>query len=328
MTAPVVAPRSSSEHGLTRHRAYLMVVVAAVSVQSGSAVATTVLDDLGAPGVLAMRMGFGAVVLFVVLRAWRTPPPRGSWPLVAAFGAVLGAMNLLFYLSIARIPLGVAVALELIGPLTVAALASRRGRDLAWTALALAGVAVLLGPRVLEALGVGTEDHRPSHLDLAGVALALAAGACWGGYVVLGTRLSAVMGGAGGLAWAMVCASVVVVPLGIATAGGALLHPRPVLVGLTVAVLSAALPYTLEMHAMRAVGAGTFGVMMATEPVIAATAGLVIAGQHLGWPSLAGMALVVLAVLGALGRPAAGGEHDRRPATSPLAEQPPATRRS
>ena len=293
---------------MTHHRAYLLVVVAAVSVQSGSAVATTVLGALGATGTLSLRMGFGAVILLCVLRAWRTLPPRGAWPLVALFGGVLGAMNLLFYLAIARIPLGVAVALELIGPLAVAALSSepsRRGRDLAWTTLAVVGVTVLLGPRVLEALGV--EGSGAEHLDLAGVALALAAGACWGGYVVLGTRLSAVMGGAGGLAWAMVCACAVVVPLGIGTAGDALTRPRLLLVGLIVAVLSAALPYALEMHAMRAVGAGTFGVMMATEPVVAAAAGLVIAGQHLTWSSLAGMALVVVAVLGALGRPAAPG---------------------
>lgn len=295
---------------MTRHRAYLVVVVAAVSVQSGSAVATTALDAVGATGMLAMRLGFGAVVLFCVLRAWRTLPPRGAWPLVAAFGAVLGTMSLLFYLSIARIPLGVAVALELLGPLAVAALSSepsRRARDLAWTALAVVGVAVLLGPRVLEALGVGAQDPRSGHLDLAGVALALAAGACWGGYVVLGTRLSAVMGGAASLPWAMLCACVVVVPLGIGTAGEALLQPRVLLVGVVVAVLSGALPYALEMHAMRAVGAGTFGVMMATEPVVAAAAGLVIAGQHLTAPSLAGTALVVVAVLGALGRPGAAG---------------------
>lgn len=305
---------------MTRHRAYLLVVVAAVSVQSGSALATTVLDALGAAGMLSMRLGFGAVILFVVLRAWRSVPPRGSWPLVVAFGLVLGAMNLLFYLSIARIPLGVAVALELIGPLAVAAASSRRARDLAWTGLAVAGVAVLLGPRVLEALGVGGASS--DHLDLAGVVLALAAGACWGGYVVLGTRLSAVTGGATGLAWAMLCASVLAVPLGITTAGTALLQPHLLLVGLTVAVLSAALPYALEMYAMRAVGAGTFGVMMATEPVIATAAGFVIAAQVLTWPSLAGMALVVVAVLGALGRPEAG-TGDGGPATSPLAEQPP-----
>lgn len=308
---------------MTRHRAYLLVVVAAVSVQSGSALATTVLDALGAAGMLSMRLGFGAVILFVVLRAWRSVPPRGSWPLVVVFGLVLGAMNLLFYLSIARIPLGVAVALELIGPLGVAAASSRRARDLAWTGLAVVGVAVLLGPRVLEALGVGGTSSE--HLDLAGVALALAAGACWGGYVVLGTRLSAVTGGATGLAWAMLCASVVTVPLGITTAGTTLLQPHLLLVGLTVAVLSAALPYALEMHAMRAVGAGTFGVMMATEPVIATAAGFVIAGQVLTWPSLAGMALVVVAVLGALGRPATGTGDDASPVTSPLAEQPPAS---
>lgn len=308
---------------MTRHRAYLLVVVAAVSVQSGSALATTVLDALGAAGMLSMRLGFGAVILFVALRAWRSPPPSGSWPLVVAFGAVLGAMNLLFYLSIARIPLGVAVALELIGPLAVAAASSRRARDLAWTALAVAGVAVLLGPRALEALGVGA-DPRSAHLDLVGVVLALGAGACWGGYVVLGTRLSAVTGGATGLAWAMLCASVVAVPLGVTTAGTALLQPHLLAVGLAVAVLSAALPYALEMHAMRAVGAGTFGVMMATEPVIAAAAGFVIAGQVLTWPSLAGMALVVVAVLGALGRPEAGSGGHGAPAASPLAEQPPA----
>ncbi len=287
-----------------RYRPYLLVVVAAVSLQSGSAVATRLFDALGAPGLLALRMGAGAVVLALLTRAWRSVPSRAAWPLVATFGAVLGSMNLLFYLSLERIPLGVAVALELLGPLTVAVVGSRRARDLAWVAVAVAGVAVLVGPDAAQALGAGTAT---TPLDPAGVACALAAGACWGVYIVLGSRLAARGAGSTGLAWAMLTASVVLVPLGVATAGRALLVPSLLLAGLGVAVLSAVLPYSLEMSAMRAVSASTFGVMMSLEPAIAALAGLVIAGQRLAPGTLVGMALVVVAVFAALGRPRPGG---------------------
>jgi inner membrane transporter RhtA len=285
---------------VSRYRASLLVVVAAVSLQSGSAVATRLFDALGAPGLLALRMGFGAVLLGLVTRAWRDVPSRGAWPLVVAFGLVLGTMNLLFYLSLERIPLGVSVALELLGPLTVAVLGTRRARDLVWVGVAVLGVAVLVAPEVLPALGLG---GAVTPLDPLGVVLALAAGACWGGYIVLGTRLSGVVAGSTGLAWAMLAASVVLVPLGVGTAGSALLVPALLLAGLGVALLSAALPYALEMSAMRAVGASTFGVMMSLEPAIAALAGLVIGGQRLAPGTLVGMALVVVAVFAALGRP-------------------------
>ncbi len=287
-----------------------MVVVAAVSLQSGSAFATTLFDDLGAPGLLALRMGVGAVLLTMITRAWRAVPPRSAWPLVAGFGAVLGAMNLLFYLSLERIPVGVAVALELLGPLAVAVVGSRRARDLVWVGVAVAGVAVLLGPQVLPALGV---TGASAGLDRAGALCALAAGACWGVYIVLGTRLSAVVAGSTGLAWAMLCASTVLVPLGAVTAGAALLVPSLLLSGLVVAVLSAVLPYALEMSAMRAVGAATFGIMMSLEPAIAAVVAFVLVGQRLAPTTLVGMALVVVAVLAALGRPAPTGPADALP---------------
>lgn len=284
-----------------RWRPYLFVVVAAVSLQSGSAIATTVFDDLGAPGLLALRMGVGAVLLALVTRAWRAVPTRAAWPLVVAFGGVLGTMNLLFYLSLERIPVGVSVALELLGPLTVAVVGSRRARDLVWVGVAVLGVLVLVAPQVLPALSAaGTAGTTP--LDPLGVGFALAAGACWAVYIVLGTRLSAVTPGSSGLAWAMLAASVVLVPLGAATAGSALLVPSLLATGVAVAVLSAVLPYSLEMSAMRAVGASTFGVMMSLEPAIAALTAFVIVGQRLGPGTLLGMALVVVAVFAALGR--------------------------
>ncbi len=288
---------------MTRYRAYALVIFSAVSLQSGSAVATTLFDRVDAPGLLALRTGLGALMLFVITRAWRTLPPRRSWPLVAAFGGAMGLMNLLFYLSLERIPLGVAVALELLGPLAVAVAGSQRARDLAWTAVAVLGVAVLVGPGVLDALGLAGGQPAAS-LDLLGVALAVGAGGCWALYILLGTRLSGVMAGAGGVAWAMVCASVLLVPLGVGTAGTTLLDPWVLLGGLVVAVLSSAVPYAVEMQAMRAVGAGTFGVMMATEPAVAALTGFVLAGQRLLPVTLVGIAMVVVAVLGALARPA------------------------
>ncbi len=290
---------------MTQYRAYALVIFAAFSIQSGSAVATTLFDRVNAAGLLSLRMGLGALMLVVITRAWRTMPPRGAWPLVAVFGLALGSMNLLFYLSLERIPLGVAVALELLGPLTIAVVGTRRARDLVWTGVAVLGVAVLVGPGVLAALGFEGEGPT-SHLDPVGAALALAAGGGWALYIVLGARLSRVMTGTGGVAWGMVCASVVLVPLGVGTAGTALLDPWVLVGGLVVALLSSALPYAVEMQALRAVGARAFGVMMATEPAIAALTGFALAGQRLLPVTLVGIAMVVVAVLGALGRPAVG----------------------
>ncbi|SDQ66520.1 DMT family transporter [Quadrisphaera sp. DSM 44207] len=275
----------------------LVLAAAALSLQVGAAVATLLFPALGATGVLALRMGVGALCLVVLGRAWRAVPRGRTRGLVVAFGAVLGTMNLLFYLSLERIPLGVAVALELLGPLGVAVAGSRTRRHLLWVALAVAGLAVLLGPTVL---GEASAGGAGAGLDPAGVALALAAGAAWAGYILLGSRLAGAVSGTAGLAWAMVAASAVLVPLGAATAGAALLEPEHLLAGAAVALLSGVLPYSLELATLRRLSPRAFGVMMSLEPAVAVLAGLVVAGQRPGPAALAGIALVVAASLGAV----------------------------
>jgi inner membrane transporter RhtA len=265
----------------------LLVVGAAVSLQTGSAVATHVFAMVGAPGLLALRMGFAALVLLALGRAWRHRPRGRALQGVLAFGAVLGSMNLLFYLALERIPLGVTVALELLGPLSVALVASRRRADLGWVAMAALGVVVLTNPST-------------SGLDPVGVALALAAGACWAGYILVGSRVARRIPGTTGLAWAMSASCLVLLPLGVVDAGTALLDPGVVLAGIGVAMLSSVLPYALELKALRRVTPRGFGIMLSMQPGVATLAGLVVAGQRPSLAGLAGIALVVGASLGAV----------------------------
>ena len=264
-----------------------------VSVQVGAAVATTLFDELGPTGTVLLRVLFAAVVLVAV---WR-PAIRGSTPgglrLAAMFGVSLAAMNLCFYEALDRIPLGIAVTLEFVGPLGVAIAASRRALDLAWGALAGGGI-LLLSP----APG--------GSLDELGAALALLAGCFWAAYILLSARVGQTFSGGTGLALAMVVATVVLLPVGIPGGGAELLDPGLLAVGLAVALLSSAIPYSLELEALRRLAAGTFGVLMSLEPAVAAIAGLVILGQDLSGTEIAAIALVVAASAGALGTARAG----------------------
>jgi inner membrane transporter RhtA len=286
-TGPVTATATAAPG--TRVPPQVLLAVAAVSLQSGSALATRLFPAIGAPGVLALRMAVGALFLVVLGRAWRFRPSRRALPLVVGFGAVMGSMNLVFYLALERIPLGVTVALELLGPLAVAVAGSRHRRELAAAAVAVAGVAVLVGPTAVGSAAAG--------LDPAGVGFALAAGTAWAGYILLGSRVSHAVPGTAGLAWAMVAASVVLLPLGAATAGTSLLAPEHLLPGIAVGVLSGALPYGIELAAMRRIGPRAFGVMMSLEPAVALLTGLVVAGQRPALLAVGGIALVVLASL-------------------------------
>ncbi|MGH2961131.1 MAG: EamA family transporter, partial [Solirubrobacterales bacterium] len=226
-----------------------LVLGGVVSVQVGAAIATTLFDELGPTGTVLVRVGFAALVLVAV---WR-PAVRGlrppAWRLVVLFGAALAAMNLSFYASLDRIPLGLAVTLEFVGPLGVAIAGTRRALDLAWVALAAAGI-VLLSP----APG--------GSLDALGAGLAFLAGLFWAAYILLAARLGRAFGGGDGLALAMVVASILLAPVGIAGGGAALLEPGALAIGLCVAVLSSAIPYSLELEALRRLRESTFGVLM------------------------------------------------------------------
>jgi len=261
---------------------------AVLSVQVGAAVATTLFDELGPSGTVLLRTGFAAVILVAI---WRPKVPRGaSGPLRDAvlLGIALAGMNLSFYAALDRIPLGIAVTFEFTGPFAVAVAGSRRASDLRWVALAAGGI-VLLSPGV------------QGSLDGLGVALALLAGGFWAAYIVLAARVGRGFSGGQGLALAMAVAAVVLVPVGVAGGGGALGHPGLLAVGLAVAVLSSAIPYSLELEALRRLQKGTFGVLMSLEPAVAALVGLAVLGQDLSATEVAAIALVVAASAGALG---------------------------
>jgi inner membrane transporter RhtA len=265
-----------------------MVVGAAASVQVGAAVASRLFDSVGASGATALRLGIAALVLLAVVRPRAWTWSRRQWLLSATFGVSLAAMNSAFYLAIARIPLGVAVTCEFLGPLVLSAVLTRRARDLVWVALALVGVATL---------GLGG-DGAGGDLDLTGVALALVAGAFWASYVLLSARVGAALPGQSGLAVASVVAGVLVLPAGHAGAGGDLLHPAVLGLGLVVALASSVVPYSLELVALRRLPARTFGVLLSLEPGIAALVGFLLLSQALPLLSVAAVAVVVVASAG------------------------------
>jgi inner membrane transporter RhtA len=265
-----------------------MVLGGVFSVQWGAAVATTLFDEVGPTGMVFLRVAISALLLWTI---WR-PSVRGHSPAalrtVVLFGVCLAAMNLSFYEALDRIPLGIAVTLEFVGPLGVAIAASHRRVDLAWVVLAAAGI-VLLSP------GFG------GSVDALGALLALIAGAFWAAYIVLSARVGQEFEGGTGLALALTIGTIPLIPVGIAGGGGDLVGGGVLAAGLGVAVLSSAVPYSLELEALRRLAVGTFGVLMSLEPAVAALVGFVVLGQDLSAPELLGISLVVAASAGALG---------------------------
>ncbi|WP_030734633.1 DMT family transporter [Streptomyces sp. NRRL S-31] len=265
-----------------------LVLAGGVSVQFGGAMAVTLMPRAGAPGVVTLRLLAAAVVLLLACRPRLRGHSRADWGTVVAFGIAMGAMNGLFYEAVARIPLGPAVTLEVLGPLALSVLASRRAINALWAGLALAGVFLLGG-------GGGF-----SSLDPTGVAFALGAGAMWAAYIVFSARTGRRFPQADGLALAMAVAALLFLPIGIASAGTRLLNPTTVALGSAVALLSSVLPYTLELLALRRLPASTFAILMSLEPAIAATAGFLILGQALSLIEAAAIALVIAASIGAV----------------------------
>lgn len=271
----------------------LLVLAAVVSVQFGGAIAATLVPVIGAAGSVVLRLGVGAAILLVAIRPALRGHSAAAWRTVVLFGLVLGAMNWTFYASLARLPIGVAVTIEFIGPLTLAAVQSRRIRDLLAVAAAAGGILL-----ISQALTVPWGE-----LDLGGIGLALLAGTFWTAYIVLSQRTGAVFPGLHGLAIAMVVALVLVLPFGI---GSVPQWTGEVLVkGAGVAILSSVLPYSFELLALRRLSQRVFGILLSLEPAVAALAGLIVLGQRLTPTQLMGMAFVVLAsglVMGAGGR--------------------------
>lgn len=264
-----------------------LVVAGGLSVQFGAAVAVLLMPKAGALGVVTLRLAAAALVLLVVCRPKLRGHSRADWGTVVAFGIAMGGMNTLFYQAADRIPLGAAVTLEVLGPLVLSVVASRRLVNFVWAGLALCGVFLLSG---------GGFDR----LDPVGAAYALGAGAMWAAYIVFSARTGRRFPQADGLALAMVVAAVLSLPLGIMEAGSKLLVPSTLALGAAVAVLSSVLPYTLELMALRRLPAPTFAILMSLEPAIAATAGFLILDQALSTTDALAIALVIGASMGAV----------------------------
>ena len=257
------------------------------STQCGAAIAKTLFGELGPAATAFLRVALAAVLLAVIWRPRLSGHARGDLAWAVAFGLVLAAMNLTFYEAIARIPLGIAVTIEFAGPLAVAIALSRRRLDALWVVLAAAGILLLARP------GGGGD------LDTTGILLALLAAVFWASYILLSARAGRVFPGGSGLAIAMVVGGTALVPVGIAGGGSELLDPGLLAAGAGVALLASAIPYSLELEALRRLPTQVFGILMSLEPAIAAMVGFVILGEGLRARDLAAIALVAAASAGA-----------------------------
>lgn len=286
MAASEPATASPPTGLLTPAPSSVLVLGAIASVQFGSAIATTLFHRIGPGGAVWLRLLFGTLILIPLWRPRLAGRTRRELLLPCVFGLVLAAMNFSFYSAIHRIPLGIAVTLEFAGPLCVAVAGSRRPVDLAWVALALAGILALTRGGV-------------HHLDGVGVALALFAGVLWASYILLNARVGRAFEGGTGLTLAMCVASLVMAPIGIAQGGSRLLEPHVLLLGAVVGLLSSAIPYSFENEALRRIDPALFGVLMSIEPAMAALAGFLVLGQGLTSRAVVGIGLVVVASVGA-----------------------------
>jgi inner membrane transporter RhtA len=262
------------------------VLLAIVSVQGGAAVAKELFPVVGPSGTVGLRIGISAAILLAAFRPKLHRLNAAQWRMVLPYGVVLGVMNLVFYHSLSRIPLGLAVTVEFIGPLSVAVFGSRRLIDMAWVVLAAVGIALI------------TPWTAGSGVDPIGVALAFAAGVCWALYIVIGKRLSHLLSGGAAVSIGMLVAAVAVVPVAVATGGFARLTVGQFAAGTGVALLSSAIPYTLEIFALKALPARTFGILMSLEPAVAAMVGLAFLHEVLSATQWLAITLVIAASAG------------------------------
>jgi inner membrane transporter RhtA len=258
---------------------------AIASVQVGATVARHLFPSLGPTGTVFLRVGFGALILLAIARPGWSRLAGRQWRAIVLFGLIIAAMNFSFYQAIARIPLGIAVTIEFLGPLGVAIAGSRKALDFAWAAMAAAGVAML-------SLTGGS-------VTPLGVLFALGAAVGWASYIVLSQRVGRLVAGADGLALALTVGGLALAPFGIAGAGARLLDLRNVGLGLVVAILSSAVPFSLEFAALRRLSSQLFGILMSLEPAMGAAAGFLLLGQRLSVRDLLAIALVTVASAGA-----------------------------
>ena len=261
------------------------VLFAIISVQSGAAIAKGLFPSIGAAGTASLRIGISALILLSVYRPNLLKIAPKQWKFVIPYGLSLGAMNLVFYLAIERIPIGLAVTLEFIGPLLVAVLGSKRLIDFFWVLLAAAGI-VLIAP------------WTSNGIDILGVLYALLAGGLWAAYIVLGGKISKIMKGGDAVATGMLFAAVLIVPFGVMGNGLTSLTPKLFSLGIALALLSSAIPFTLEMKALGQLPARTFSILMSLEPAAASICGLIFLQEHLTFNEILAVFFVVIASAG------------------------------
>lgn len=264
------------------------VAVGLISQNLGAALAKNLFPIVGVEGAVAMRIAFSAILLVVLLRPWRGPSIRDVWPDLLLYGAALGVMNLCIYQAFKLIPIGVAVAIEVLGPLAVVLAATRRLVDHVWTLLAAAGLYLLL-----------RDAWSGAALDPRGVAFALAAAGCWALYIVFGKRVSGRLSGGRAVAIGMIVATMLTAPLAVPRVDAAMFLPATLALGVAVAVLSSALPYLLEMFALRRLPSRVFGLLVSSAPAVAAVAGFLVLRETLSVTQWLAVGCVAIASAGA-----------------------------
>ncbi|AMB80459.1 threonine/homoserine exporter RhtA [Pseudomonas sp. PAMC 29040] len=264
-----------------------LLLIAMASIQSGASLAKSMFPIIGAQGTTTLRLLFASIIMLLILRPWRAKLTARSLKTVIVYGIALGGMNFLFYMSLRTVPLGIAVALEFTGPLAVAIYSSRRPIDFAWIGLAIIGLLLLIPT------GESTQG-----LDPVGTGYALGAGVCWALYILYGQKAGA-DNGVQTAALGVMIAALFIAPIGIVHAGAALLTPSLIPIAIGVAILSTALPYTLEMIALTRMPTRTFGTLMSIEPAFGALSGLLFLNEVLSFSQWMAISCIIMASVGA-----------------------------
>ncbi|MGO4876275.1 DMT family transporter [Pedobacter psychrotolerans] len=261
------------------------VITSIISVQCGAAIAKGLFPEIGAAATASLRIGLSAVILFITFRPNLFKLNAKQWQYVFLYGSTLGLMNMIFYLAIERIPVGLGVTLEFVGPLILAISTSKKAIDFIWVSLSIIGIA-LIAP------------WHSNELNIGGILLALLAGAFWAAYIVLGGKISKIMKGGEAVSAGMLIATIVILPFGIFSGGFSVLTPRLLGLGAALALLSSAIPFTLEMSALKKLPAKTFSILMSLEPAVASLAAFVFLQEYLSFTECVAVACVVIASAG------------------------------
>jgi inner membrane transporter RhtA len=281
------APRSPARDAGAPLGAVGLVAIGLICQEVGASFAVLLFPTVGPIGMVALRLAFSAVVLLAIARPRLRGHSRTDWLTVIAFGVALALMNALFYEALARVPLGATITIEVLGPLVLSIVLSRRASSWLWAVLAFAGVVIL-------------SQGSFGDLDPVGVAFAFGAAAMWAAYILLSARTGSRFARLDGLAIAMTVGAIITVPLGITSAGPAIFQPNILLLGAAVALLSSTIPYTLELVALRRLPSATFSILMSLSPAIATTAGFLILGQTFTWVAFVAIGVVIAASIGAV----------------------------